>query len=454
MAYRLSMSSHNFLPTSSFKCKSSHIYAMTNRPVLVASFFFFILMLVSPESRSCSSYKVTANGKTMAGMNYDSWLEHPRIWFETNGYKTAFTGARPDGPYGFAPQAAMNEHGLYFGTLATALAEGTTPPGKMQIASRTHYLKDILHTCKTVEEVKAYVERYDRSVLVQDVFIYVDKSGKYLVVEPYAVTMGTDDRYVLANFCPSTVSDLSTIKQPRYVNGNAFLKNKIDASLPFCTALSDTMHVCREKLGDGTLLTSIWDVNEGKVNLFFYHDYKHPVTFNLADEFAKGDHSMEIASLFPANAEYQKLLAYKTPWNSPAIDWFLRICAGFFFIASIVFAISYLRKRKTAEYAWVQFMLVPLSLAMMCYMLVLAIKINVFYFPAPYVEPGTVLISISSYLPFLLGLLIIPLLIVNRKVLQDSAWGFIPKWTFTLHNIASIALIGLFLYWGFYDVFG
>src|SRR6185369_6292211 len=122
-----------------------------------------------------------------------------------------------------------------------------------------------------------------------------------LVVEPYTLTLGNDSKYVLANFCPSTITDFSTIKQTRYINGTAFLKNKIDTSVAFCSALSDTMHVCRKKHGDGTLLTSIWDLSNGIVHLYFYHDYKHTVQFSLKEELSKGNHSYEIASLFPAN---------------------------------------------------------------------------------------------------------------------------------------------------------
>ena len=52
--------------------------------------------------------------------------------------------------------------------------------------------------------------------------------------------------------------------------GVEFLKTKVDTTLQFYSALSDTMHVCRPKIGDGTLLTSIWDLNALHVDLFFY----------------------------------------------------------------------------------------------------------------------------------------------------------------------------------------
>lgn len=417
-------------------------------------FLSLVLLLVTFRSaHACSTYKVTANGTTMVGSNYDSWLEVPRIWFETNGYGAAFSGARPDGDHGFAPQTGLNEHGLAFVTLATATpANGKAFEGRLPIISRTEYLKDILHTCKNIDEVKDYIDRYDHSVLSQDVFLYVDSTGRYLVAEPYAVTMGDDPSYVLANFCPSTINDLSTIKQRRYVDGTAFLKNKLSTSLAFCTALSDTMHVCREKLGDGTLLTSILDLNKGIIHLFFYHDYAHRIDFDLKDELAKDDHFIELPGLFPHNADYNKLLAFKTPINSPFLQGLLLSSLGVFSLSAVVFLFFFFRKWKT-RYAAINLLLVAFSMLLAFYMVILATKENMYYFPAPYSDGSGSFINLTSYIPFLLLALILPLLLLNRKAFKEAAWRAIPKWTLALNTMGYVVLIGLFWYWGFYNVF-
>ena len=415
---------------------------------------FILVLFTTLKCFPCSTYKVTVNDATMYGMNYDTWFEHPRIWFETNGYGAVFTGANNLGAEGFTPQSGMNVYGLSFGTLATATPENGIPlTGKKQITSRANYLKDILHQCKTVEEVKAYIEQYDHSALATDVFLYTDKSGKYLIAEPYKLTIGNDNKYVLANFCPSTINDFSTIKQQRYINGTAFLKNKIDTSLAFCTALSDTMHVCRKKIGDGTLLTSIWDLNKGIVHLYFYHDYNHQVQFRLTDELSKGNHSIEIASLFPFNAEYNKLLGFKTPLNSPAVDWFLRSAIFLFLISGIYFLVSNFRNRKE-KHSLYKLLLAFISLIMLYYMFALEREINIFYFPAPYQDYKFSMMNIAAYIPFLILLLIIPLLIMNRKIWIDKTWKGFSKWLFTINNISYLMLIGMFAYWGLYNVFG
>lgn len=416
--------------------------------------FSILVLLLAENVFSCSMYKLSIGDKTMVGCNHDTWFLTPRIWFETAGYGATFTGARFDGPNGYAPQSGMNEYGLAFSRLAAATPENViNPSGKKPINNPTLFLKEVLHQCKTVDEVQNYIDQYDHSVFIQDVFIYIDKSGKYLIVEPFSTSMGNDSKYVLANFCPSQVSDFSKITQARYRNGTTFLKNKIDTSLDFCTALSDTMHVCREKIGDGTLLTSIWNLHDGLLNLYFYHDYKHTMQFILKDELAKGDHILDVATLFPPNAEFKKLADFKTPLNSNAIDLFLRWSFVFFFASAIYFLISYFRRSTAKKYFRLKLALFPLSLMMMYYVFVLATEINIYYFPAPYKHYKFSMMNIAAYIPFLLLLLIVPLLWINFKIFKEKVWLRFSKWLFTLNNVVYLALLILFAYWGLYNIF-
>jgi len=425
-----------------------------NSKTFLKIFTIAILQLTNADKAlSCSMYKITYNGKTMVGCNHDTWLSTPRIWFETNGFGAAYTGARLDGDNGYAPQSGLNEFGLAFSRLAAPPPKyENVSSTKISITNPTLFLKEVLHKCKTVDEVKNYIDKYDHSSFSQDVFIYVDKSGKYLIVEPYKTTLGNDPKYVLANFCPSQITNFSSIKQERYINGSAFLKNKIDTSLSFCKALSDTMHVCRKKIGDGTLLTSIWNINDGIVYVYFYHDYKHVKQFNLKDELAKGDHAFELPNLFPPNEEFKKLVDYKTPLNSTTIDLFLRICLGFYLFSALFFLFNYFKKRKTTQYSYLKLFLFPFNLIMMSYMFILGTELNIYYYPTPYKSYNSGLIDVIAYTPFLLALLIIPFIIINLKLLKTNAWKFTPKWLFTINNIVCIILICLFIYWGFYNV--
>ncbi|MBX7204891.1 MAG: hypothetical protein K1X81_05670 [Bacteroidia bacterium] len=419
--------------------------------VLLSILTFAVLQ----DSIACSGYKITIGNRTFFGSNHDAWFTTPHIWFEnvtTGKYGAAFTGARFDGENGYAPQSGMNETGLVFERLVAYHPAQENFTNRKTISNPTKYLKDILHTCKSVEEVKEYVSKYYHSYFIEDVFIYVDKSGKYLIVEPYTLTIGNDPTYVIANFCPSITPPQNANKLDRYQKGAAFLKNGIDTTLEYCTALLDTMHVCRKKIGDGTLLSSIWDLNNGTVNLFFYHDYKKTVQFNLNEELKKGDHMIAVETLFPHNPEFEKLRNFKTPKDSNLIGVFIVACAGFFLLTSVFFLIQYFRPKENKKYSYVQLVLFPMGLTLFYYMIVLSGSVNVFYFAAPYKDPTNIFVSLTSYLPFLILLLLLPFAVINYRLLKENSWSFIARGLFTLNNLTYIILIGLFAYWRFYDI--
>jgi len=210
------------------------------------------------------------------------------------------------------------------------------------------------------------------------------------------------------------------------------------------------MHVCRGKIGDGTLLSSIWDLKDGTVNLYFYHDYSKSVQFDLQAELRKGNHILAIDSLFPQNKEFEQLRHYQIPKNNIFIGVFIVASMGFFLLSSLFFLIQYFRRKENKRYSSIQLLLFPMGLILSYYMYVLCGPINVFYFPAPYKDPSSILVSLSSYIPFLVALLILPFCIINFQLFQEKSWNFWAKAIFTLNNLIYITLIGLFVYWGFY----
>ena len=413
-----------------------------------------IFILGLNQLLACSGYKITLGNKTILGCNEDAWRLTSRLWFENSTDKTkfgaAFTGSRFDGENGFAPQAGMNEMGLAFERLASFHPKLRKKSGEKEIINPTLYLKNILHECKNVDEVKAYIEKFDFSYFIEDVFLYVDQSGKYLVVEPYSIIPGNDAKYVISNFCPSITSSEKANSLNRYRNGVSFLNNKLDTSLEFCRALSDTMHVCRSKIGDGTLLTSIWDLKDGFFNLYFYHDYAHTIRFNLKEELNKGNHIVAIDTLFPVNTEFEKLAAFQIPKNNIKMAIFMLFCAGLFLFSFVYLLIQFIRK---SNLTWVEKILIPLSLLMCYYLYVLSGSINVYYFDAPYYDPSSYLISISSYFPFLLLILIVPIIIWTFDIVKNKRRNRFTNSLLLINSLAYLGLIGLFYYWRFYDVF-
>lgn len=421
------------------------------------SLIFVLFALFVNKVNACSMYKITKDGKTVVGCNHDTWLYTPKIWFEQakkpNEFGACFTGARQVGGNRTAPQSGMNEAGLTFSRLQAYYPEQKNPfSNSLKIANEVDYLTSILHQCATVKAVKKYIEAYDHSEFINDVFIYIDSSGNYLIVEPYTFIEGMDSNYVLSNFCPSITNTTQARKLARYRNGEDFIKaKKVDTTLAYFTALSDTMHVCRSRNGDGTLLTSIWDTKNKLVNLYFYHTYDSSVQFTLAKELAKGDHILEVPTLFPSNSEFERLKTYKTPFNTPYLRLALVLMGGLlaFIILLLVLAAT---KVKTTEITIKNsFLLLTLNLLLIGYLIVLVTNEYIYYFDAPYKHYSSNVISAFSYTPFLLLVLIVPISLFSfKRLTSGNTKGWI-KAALLANNLIYLLLILSFGYWGLFS---
>lgn len=419
-----------------------------------------LLVLIAFKAFPCSMYKVTVNGKTMVGNNEDSWGRDASIWFEqgANGkFGIVCVGYARKYPQ---PDGAMNVHGLAFD--AFSMAHKSNVPNKDPEKNDFAYsqLRTIMQTCKTVDEVYSFLDKLNLHVLNGSpifnggMVLFVDRTGKYLVVEANKMTLGSDDKFALANFSLADTRDLNSITAERYRKGVGFLNNKsIDTSLSYCTSLSDTMSVNRLKVGDGTLYTNIFDLNEGLIHLYFYHNYSKRVSFDLQEELAKGDHKYGLSTLFPANENYQKFMAYKTPQSSQTILIFISLCGMLFFFSFVFFMINFFRS-AVHKYNYFKLLFAVLSLQMGVYVIILLRNQGIFYFPAPYHDRSSIVVSLSSYLPMVLLIVFIPFLVMLIKIFRQKEWSRFSSYVLATNHVAYLIFIGLFAYWKLFDIFG
>ncbi|HOW30279.1 MAG TPA: hypothetical protein PLP88_01825 [Bacteroidales bacterium] len=405
-------------------------------------------------------YKITVAGKTMVGNNEDSWRRDPRIWFEQSSAGKA--GVAYVGYAGKSgPDGAVNEYGLAYDAFTMPHKPGMPgrDPGKKDFSYSQ--LKTIMQTCKTVDDVNAILSEQNLHVLNGSplfnggMLLFADSTGKYLVVEAGKLTFGNDEKFLLANFSIADTKDLSTIKMERYCKGVDFLRNKpLSTDVAFCTALSDTMSVNRKKAGDGTLYTTIYDLKDGIIYAYFFHDYNQRVTFNLKEELAKGDHAYSFTDLFPSNYNFSRFLSFMTPQNNKLIFMFLIACSLIFAFTFVFFLFSFFKSPKSEPRRYLKLILSFTGLAFCYYSYVLLRNQGIYYFPAPFLDGYSVMVSISSYLPLLLILSIIPLVLALIRIIRKKQWSRFARIIFVVNTFVFIILLGLFAYWQLFDIFG
>lgn len=403
--------------------------------------FILLLLLCIEITFACSAFKITANGKTFVGNNEDAWRINPKLWFvpaSAGKYGVVYLGAND-----VMSQGGINEKGLMY--------DGFSIMPKEDKPSGTDYapkelLREIMETCATVSEVKEKLKQYNRYFFTHGMLFMVDKNGDYLVIEPDTIVEGNDPKYILTNFCPSVTVE-KDVPQKRYWRGRAFLEHRHEADLLTALGMMDTMSECREKMGDGTMYTSLYDLDSGNIYLYFYHDYTHEVKLNIAEELAKGERKILISDLFPRNAEYEKLRSFQTPFNNRAIIIFMVATALLLLVSAIIFIGSYIKKKKSSS-AYIKLLLAALNIALIYYIWSLITNEGIYYFAAPYKAPGNLLLTIASYLPFLVAIVLIPLLVLSVRSFKNAAWTKLAAAVLTIDALLYLALLLLFGYWG------
>jgi len=166
---------------------------------------------------------------------------------------------------------------------------------------------------------------------------FADANGGCLLLEPDTLFTGNDTWYALSNWRMSTCSDPATIPIPRFQDGRQLLKSGSGASLEGAEEVLATMSDCREKMGEGTLSSVLFDPQETQAHLYFYHDLSERITFDLKDELAKGDRSVDMASLFGARPDHERLRNHITPFHQRWLFWALLALAA---LAGILGAVN------------------------------------------------------------------------------------------------------------------
>ncbi len=426
--------------------------------VLKTTAFLAYILLVSVAVFPCSMFKITMYGKTMVGNNEDAWRLDSRIWFE-NG---------KDGKYGSAyvghndlfPQGGMNEMGLVYDGFAVNTRKLNPVYGKKYIDNMSSFLKMIMQNCKSVDEVHNLLNQYNRSIFNGAMLLFVDITGKYLVLEVDTITTGNNSEYILSNFCPSGTKP-DDVKIPRYIRGNLFLKkNNPDTSLGFCLSVMDTMHECRSKIGDGTTYTTIYDLKEGIIYLYFYHDFKHVVKFKLHQELGKGDHMIRMLDIFPTNQEYIRFTEYKTPFNSIFLRSGFYALIAFYIATAIIYISILIRKRGVnnikINYKWnkaLVWMYIYVNITLAYYLSILLNNQPIYYFDSPYKFYNNHLLDALSYFPIVLLIVIIPIIYLNIRMVKQADGTKYMRLLLPFNSFTYILAIAMFGYWGLFKIF-
>jgi hypothetical protein len=256
---------------------------------------------VKQPGQGCTVVYAASGDLAFAGNNEDSYNPLTRVWFIPAS----------DGRYGrvyfgyddLSQQGGLNDHGLFFDILYVPYKALVTSAQKPDFpGGPPAMLDELMARSATVDEALAYFEHYSRVGLETGQFFFGDKFGNSATVEGDAIIRKKGSYQIATNF------RLSENAGPPYFDGryNAADERLSQAGSYSVELFRQILDATHQEDNAQTVYSQVYDLKQGLIYLYLFHDYQNGTILNLADELAKGPHMVSVASLFPENQTYDQ----------------------------------------------------------------------------------------------------------------------------------------------------
>lgn len=276
-------------------------------------FFVLLLLIVTCfETFSCTVIMVRDENLAIAGSNEDFLTPLSMMWYipATDRYYARIC-------FGFymgmnSTQGGMNEHGLFVD--GNSVAQQGWKPDNSRKNFMGSVIDHILASYKNIEEVKEFFRTFNNPSLNAARIPVMDKSGTSMIVEWYngeVVFLETERDYQIAtNFIGSAYVGK---ENPcwRYNRATELLDKHDIYSLNTVREVLNATHVSGFR--SNTIYSFICDLKSGEIQIYNFHDFKHPLKLKFNEEIKKGNQSFYLAELFENRSDEYKQFIKDAP---------------------------------------------------------------------------------------------------------------------------------------------
>ena len=293
------------------------------------------------------------NTYTTISETYITFIPRGQMWYDgsTIEYGSAVVGYANGSAYSWI-QGGMNDQGLAFDSTSVPYSQPNLHN------ERPPLLIPQIFNCITVGDVIESINTHSihsQEGSVQSFFI--DRSGESIIYNigedgDFAIFQ-SNSSFQLATNCyvddPSRGNPSSDAME-RFNAAEEKLNNIVandDLTIDSITSVLEAVHFEGGNLN--TVYSNIFDVTNGDIYLYFFHQFEEVVKLNLEEELAKGRHSYRIADLFTqttvdnAYAEYH---AYPFLIRTLFADLILLILTGVIDVLLIIGMLFFLGKKS------------------------------------------------------------------------------------------------------------
>ena len=266
---------------------------------------------------SCTIFTASFGSTVLYGNNEDYRIPATYYWAEPSGEDTY--GAVFVGFDNFSPQGGINEKGLAFDY--NALPEAPLKPCP-ELPAKGDILKKIYQNCGTVEEAIALAKKYNWGSSLRWQVLLADATGDAVVIsagpdEELAFTRKPkgDGFLVSTNFNRANPKNTYPGSYPCWRYNKAVdmlgkIKSEKDLTVDYFKSILDACHV--EGARGNTLYSNIFDLKNGVIYLYHWHQFYETAELKVADVIAENPPPVRIKDLFSpetvkrAEDEFQK----------------------------------------------------------------------------------------------------------------------------------------------------
>ncbi|MFX1532615.1 MAG: carcinine hydrolase/isopenicillin-N N-acyltransferase family protein [Promethearchaeota archaeon] len=245
---------------------------------------------------------------------YITFIPRGQVWYDglTIEYGSVILGYANGSEYSWV-QGGMNDQGLAFDSTSVPY---TTPNLHNE---RPPLLIPQIFNCMTIDEVIECINTHSIHPIEGNIqTFFVDRSGESIVynigVDGEFAVFRTNSSFQIAtnhyvddpfrgNPSPDSIERYNAAEEKL----NDIVTNDV-LTVDSITSVLEAVHFEGPNLN--TVYSNIFDVTNGDIYLYFFHQFEEVVKLNLEEELAKGRHTYRIADLFTqvtidnANTEY------------------------------------------------------------------------------------------------------------------------------------------------------
>jgi len=243
---------------------------------------------------ACTVFYAANDTTALAGNNEDWISAESYVWFrpsEEGKYGIIFLG------FNFfldqkEPFGGVNDQGLFFDMAFVDNIEI-----KNDITGESYHgniFEKILEECSSVEEVIELIKIYNNlQYFANTHIIFGDKYGNSVIIELGNI-LEYNSQFPILPLKDENPSDQylithSTLKNSRKLSVNLFKKILANVHVEGTMGLATTVY------------STIYDLKNGKIHLYYFHNFMEEVILDINSELKKGARTIKIESLFPKN---------------------------------------------------------------------------------------------------------------------------------------------------------